>query len=467
MNKEQKTIFIIVTRSIITRNILRSGTLQLLKGAGFKIVVFFQSGSVPAYLKEEFEDDRVTLLSQQHNLTGFHRRFLVVKKYLLDSDTTRLLAHFRESRAKRQQHKNLPKKSRLLIYLRLFLISFISKISFAKKIFRLIDFYIFSEKSSSIKEYFNIYKPDVVFSTSILSTLDIVFMKEARRRNIKTVSMQKGWDNLLNGYYRFIPDYFLVPNEMSVDIASENQGIKKENIFVTGMPQFDWYTNKSILKNRKEHFINKGLDPNRALIFFGSEGIWATHDHQIAEKIHNWILKNELVKPCQLIARPHYTNVASDVFKNLRGKKHVVVDDYRTTNFLVDFWDPSVKETIDFTNSVYHCDIMINIASTLALDAAAVDRPIISVLFGCSYQDGKDISREALYGANHDKWVLGSKATSLAYNFEELKEKINNYLLNPVQKQEERRNLVRTLCYKVDGNSSQRLVGAIIKIVST
>jgi len=465
MMAETKTIFIIITRSFITRNILRSGALELLKKDGYRIVIFFHANSIPAYIKEEFEDDQVILVDIHPILGKIHRRFTIIGKYLLFTDTTKLLACFRESRAKRQEYKDLPKRSNLIINVRLLLLKLLSKINIAKRIFRAVDFYIFSEKNEKIKKYFNQYNPVLVFSTSIISTLDIAFMKEARQRGIKTASMQKGWDNLLNGYYRFAPDYFLVPNKISVDLGIKYQGLKRDNIYVIGMPQFDWYRKDGIIRSRADHFLNKGLDPNRALIFFGSEGIWATFDHQIAEKIYEWIINNELIRPCQLLARSHYSNVLSDVFKNLRGKEHVVVDNYRITNFLIDSWDPSISETIDFTNSIYHCDIMVNAASTLSLDAAATGRPVINILFGCSYRDGKDITIPSLYGTDHYKWVLDLEATALVYNFNQLKDKINDYLLHPEHQKNEREQLVKKLCYKVDGQSSLRLADSIKKII--
>lgn len=462
---KQKTIFIIITRSLITRNILRSGPLDLLKKDGYRVVAFFQAKEIPEYLKNEFDDKDVILIAHDTSLGPLHRRFGLLGRYLIFTDTTKLLARFHISRAEREKHKNLPKAGGFVIWLKMLLLKFLSSIKLLKSIYRFIDFRIFSEKNSKIQNYFDEYNPDIVFSTSVISALDIAFMKEAKRRCVSTVSMQKGWDNLLNLYYRFAPDYFFVPNEMSVDIAVKYQNLIRENIFVTGLPQFDWYSRPEIIKSREEHLKSKGLDPNRALIFFGSEGIWSTSDHEVAEKIHEWIINNELVKPCSLIARPHYTNVVSDVFKNLRGKEHVFVDDYRITNFMIDSWDLSVEEIIDFTNSIYHCDVLINIASTLALDASAFNRPVISAMFGCSYEEGKDISVSALYGSNHDKWVLDSNATARAYNYDDLKEKINEYLQNPKLQSNERHKLVESICYKIDGKSSKRIVDAINDIM--
>jgi len=162
-------------------------------------------------------------------------------------------------------------------------------------------------------------------------------------------------------------------------------------------------------------FKNKGLNPALPLIFFGSEGAWAPHDHEIAEGIYEWIKNNQLAKSCQLLVRPHFSNSDQDIFKKLRGRKKVAVDSYRITNFLGDKWDPSKEEMVDFINTLYHCDIMINAASTLTLDAVCYDRPIINIGFGCVYENSDKRSRQditwTLYESDHFEDVLKTGAT--------------------------------------------------------
>jgi len=354
---------------------------------------------------------------------------------------------------------------RLLDFFFLALVRFFSLFYPLKPIFRWADFYFFSEKNKNIKNYFDEFHPDLIFSTSIISSLDIAFMKEAKRRGIKTVSMQKSWDNATRDYYRFIPDYFLVQNELLIDISSRLQRIPKNSIYTVGLPQFDWYKRDEVLRSREEHFARMGFDQERSLLFFGSEGMWAPEEAGIAKKIYEWILNDELARPCQLLVRPHYSNVKSDIFREFRGKKDVVVDNYRIVDFLNDRWDPSTEETIDLTNSVLHSDIMINAASTLSLDAACVDVPVIHIGFGCNYKNGEDITDYYMYRTDHDKWVLSTGGTEKVDSFEELRNQINRYLVDPSLRSEGRKKLREKLCYKVDGKSSERMADAINDIL--
>lgn len=278
--------------------------------------------------------------------------------------------------------------------------------------------------------------------------------------------MPKSWDNIANSYYRFIPDCFLVPNKLSLEILPALQGLKKESIYIVGIPVFDWYRKPGILKSRDKHFRKKGLDSNKRLLFFGSEGSWSVNDKITAKNIYELIKNDELVKPCQLLIRPHFSNAQDDIFREFKDKKDIVVDNYRIVDFMIDKWDPDIAETVDFVNSVTHCDIMINPASTLSLDAACVDKPIINIGFGCEYtEDGKDITEQKMYGSDHMEWMLSADGTDKVKSKEELKNQINKYLLDPTIKSEGREILREKLCFKVDGLSSKRVVDTIDDIL--
>lgn len=466
----RKTIFIIVTRSFITRNILRYGTLNLLKQAGYKIVIFFHTSRIPDYIAQEFADDQVDLVALPLGPRNALHRFLMRQYvYLISTTSSRALVFYKERLKQHLMLKKLPFFIALLPHIRLLFLKVMSSLPFLKAICRYVDFAFFPEKDKDIAAYFDKYNPDIVLSTSIDSRLDVAMLKEARRRKVATVSMPKSWDCLHSMYYRFVPDYFLAPNNIAKQVVIDIQDIPAKRISVVGLPQFDWYCRKSIIKSREEYCRDKGFDPNRRLIFFGSEGIWAKHDVDIAAKIYEWIAKDQLALPCQLLVRPHYSNCDQDVFRALRGKPNVHVDAYRVTNFLFDKWDPSAEEMIDFINSLYHCDIMINIASTLTLDAACFDRPIINPNFGGVYEEGNKNGRDVTwmqYESDHFKLVLETGATKKVATPHELKEKINNYLLNPQLDAKERSLLVNKLCFKLDGRASERIVNFLSATVS-
>ena len=455
---KRKIIFLTVSRAFIIRNILRSGLLDYL-GDKYRIIAFALCKEVPEYLKEEFKDAPVTFVPiSDPGIGRIHRRVNRITTFLLFSDSTK--------RYLKYGNKEMIARSRIRTYIHMAFVWFISHIPFLKAVMRWIERTFFPERYEQYAKFFDEYKPDLVFSSSIISTIDIVFLKEAKRRGITSVGMPKGWDNVTRNYYRFVPDYFIVQNEILKNMTAAMQDFPEDKIFVVGFPQFDWYRKDEILKSREEHFKKLGLDPKLPLIFFGSEGVWADKDYRIAKKIYEWVKNDELDMPCQMLVRPHFSLVKEEHFIWFNGKEKVAYDDtFRVSHDFRDNWDPTISETIDLANSLYHSQMLITSASTLNLDAACYDKPTINLGFGCKFQGEKDITAW-LYKSNHLQWVLGTRAVELVYNEDELKKQINRYLKDNSLRSEGRKKLLDELCYKVDGKSSERMAIAIKKIMS-
>lgn len=457
-----KTVFIIITRGFIVRNILRSGGLELIKKRNCRIVVFLLSKEkeTPEYLKKELEDENVVLHSiPDARSTRMHRAVKKITTFLLYTDSTK--------RYLKYGNKRMISRSRYKTYLNLLFVRIISLIWFLKPMMRWVEITYFPEEVPMIKKYFDKYQPDLVFSSSVISSLDIAFMKEAKRRDVKTLSMPKGWDNVTRNYYRFIPDYMIVQNDILRKKTIEMQDMEKERVITVGFPQFDWYAKEDILRTREEHFARMGLDPKLPLIFFGSEGMWADQDYKIAEKIYDWIKNNKLVKSCQLLVRPHFSNVKEGKYLVFKGRERVVLDEtFGLSDYFIDNWDPAITETVDFVNSLKHCNVLVTVVSTLNLDAACLDRPSVNIGYKCKFRKDKDIT-PWLYKSNHVQWVLKTGGVDVAWSEEELMKIINENLLNPEKNSEGRSRLRNELCYKVDGKSSERMVEVISNILDS
>jgi hypothetical protein len=458
-----KTIFIAVARGFIMRNILRSGVLESLKRSNFRVVILIVSvhddkSYIPEYLIKEFSDKQTELIvleqpkfsrikNKIYKVFGFLVKWLVYSRNMWeirsDMKVGGVLRYYLEG----------------LIYFPL------SKLHFFKKIARYIEYKFFYD--DSYKALFDKYNPKLVFSTSIISRLDIALMNEAKRRGIKTVSMPKGWDNITNRLYRFVPDLLIVQNEEMKKGAIKMQRIKPEKISVCGFPQFDWYRKKEIIMNRKDFFNKIGLDQDRRMIFFGSEGFWIRDDEKIAKILINAINKEGVLsKPSSLFIRSHFSDAKKQRFNHYKGVKNVKIDDNFTfSDIFHDSCDPSEEEIIHFVNSIYHSDIIISFASTLSLDACCFLKPNINPAFKIFYNSKNEDISPTLYKHYHFKDVLKTGAVDLVYSEKELIDKINYYLLNPDYKKENRKALQDKLCYKVDGNSSRRIAEEILRII--
>lgn len=449
-----KTIFIVVTRGFIVRNILRSGVLKGLKEVGYKIVILFpERGPIPQYLLDEFVADAVTVLSVKEKYPKGYSFFARITSLLTYSGSTWMYA--------KVGNKQKMERGFIWKYLEAVFYYPLSKISTLKRFVRFLELKLF--KAHFVQSIFDTYTPDLVFSTSIVSTFDIFFMQEASRRGIKTVSMPKGWDNISKLLYRFIPDAFLVQNERMRDDLVRYQDFPSKRINVVGFPQFDWYRNNTILQTRAEFMESIGFLESDRLIFFGSEGIWVPEDHKIAASLVDSIDSGEFEESVKLLVRPHFSDVKNRRFDFLKGHNNVSVDSTFTfSDFFMDNWDPSLDEIKYFTNLIYHCDVLVTTASTLTLDAAAYDKPIINLMYGGLFDahTGKDITH-TLYNTNHSKWIVETDGATFVQNREELINAIKKNLNDPGYKAESRLEMLRRLCYRVDGKVSERIVDVI------
>ena len=424
---------------------------------GFGLLFSLRTKSVPEYLKEEFKDlDVVFIAAHERSYSRVHKALQWVTNFLIYTDSTR--------RYLKYGNKRHIGRSRVVAYAHIALTITLSKIFFLRPLMRWTERTFFKEEDATLQGYFDTYQPDVVFSTSVISNIDITLMKEARRRNIPTVSMPKGWDNVTRNYYRFVPDYFLVQNEILRENMAVHQDFPKENIFVIGFPQFDWYARPDVLESREEHLATLGLDPEKPYIFFASEGVWADRDHEIAEQIYSWIESGVFTQPVQLLVRPHFTNVKDGHFESFKGREHAVLDEsFEVSELFLDNWDPKVSETISLANTLKHAAMLVTIVSTINLDAACYDKPLVNFLYGAKYRGDKDISAY-LFDSNHMQWVADTKALRYAHSPEELKKHIQFYLDGNDAEKEGRQKLREQLCYKVDGKSSERMVAALTTV---
>lgn len=460
-----KTIMIVITRGFILRNVLRSGLLDLLK-AKYRVVILLATKKdqpIPQELRDEFEDKNVSL----HGIAEPKMGGLFDRLYRFVSRWTFWLVYTRSGWVfSRIGNFNRLNRAPIWQYVEYAIFSVLTRIDPLKHAARWVEKNMF--RHDCYGALFAAHKPDVVFSTSIVSKMDIVLMKEAQRRGIKTVSMPKGWDNITKGLYHVVPDKLIVQNPLMRQGAVKQQLIPSEKIAVCGFSQFDWYRKPEILLSREEYCSRVGLNPVKKIIFFGSEGAWAPHDDDIAQMLAQMVNTDGLLAtPAQLFVRPHFTDVKKRRFDRLADLENVVVDESITVSDVLHCnWDPKNEETILFANLLHHCDLLVNVASTLTLDAACFDKPIISVAFGTLFhpRTGQDVSH-LYYEMDHYADVLKTKAVDLVHSQEALLAAVNQGLLHPERKREERKRLIADLCYKVDGQSSSRMFAAIDNLV--
>ena len=113
------------------------------------------------------------------------------------------------------------------------------------------------------------------------------------------------------------------------------------------------------------------------------------------------------------------------------------------------------------TSSLAHADGCLNIASTLSLDAAILDRPVICIDFTGEPESPRDMLY-AEYGAEHYAPLVASGGIRLAHNWDELLDLMEAAVAAPERDRDRRARMVDGECGPVDGHSAERVARTLI-----
>lgn len=460
----RKTIIITIIRGMMARNLLKNDFYKILREK-FNIVILTPAANDERFV-EEFAHPNVKFVyfeERGHSLPD--KIFVGLNKYLIYNKYIGL----------KLKHgiRGLSRPEDLSIFRYwLFKIIFkpLSKVRFLRDFVKLLD-YLFVQRKD-VKEFKELIKkenPSLVVSTSIMSDIETAVIKAAKKMKVRVVGMPKSWDNPSRAGFRAKVDTLVVWSDFMAEQSEKFQNYKRKDIRVIGIPQFDYYTDKSRIWSKKKFCNEFGLDINKPIILFTSEGKAIPEDKEIATIIHDFIDKNELKKDCQLLIRPHFFYKDEEKkFTHLLGKKNVVVDlSNNPSAGFRDHADYSWYHLERFMNSLYYADVVVNVASTIALDAIALDKPVIHFAYDVYKEMEKSHSLKLCYASDYNLEIVNSRATKLAESKEDFKNLLNRYLENPELEGVERQGLRDRFCYKIDGNSGKRFTDVIIKEIET
>lgn len=452
---KEKTIFIVASQGIIVRNILRTDVLKILQEHNLRIVVFLPNDP-PEYYKKEFDYPNLIFEKISKVKRNFFREkfFKHLIQNLVCNETNYLMARY-----------GTPRKKRGLKHFLFWLIwskPFGNSI-LMKRFFRFLEIKLFPIEDYAAS-FFDYYKPALVFAGSVAGNIDMGMVRAAKQRGIKTIAMPKSWDTLDKFLFQTKPDKFIIQNNELKELAVKAQDVSPESIYISGFPQFDIYKDKSIIISRNEFLGSLNLDLSKKVIFFGSGGRWGPCDEDIADILCKFINSNEAALPSSLIIRAHFADIKAKRFDKFKTYPNVYVDDkHQRTMIFHELGDPSREDMAHLANLLYNSDVTINAASTLSLDAACYDKPIVCIAFD-GYQDKKAKTINSIeYKTSYYQRIVKTKGIRVAKSAKELKEQINQYLLNP-QLDAEGRGLIRNRsCYKLDGQSGKRIAHFLLK----
>ena len=323
---------------------------------------------------------------------------------------------------------------------------------------------------------------------------DTLLLREARRRGIQTVCVITSWDAPHNmGLRGARPDYVVVWREVQKREVVRYQGFRPERVVVGGMPAFDVYRNTHHWPSREDLFARYGLDPQRKLIMFATKSPAVYLHIRIMEALVKAIGDGRFSYPAQLLARLHPLHFTS--FLANSPALQSIMAEYQAlaaqTSYLA-FSIPQVVSTKmdndmpgearELACLLHHTDVLINLFSTIQLEACLADVPVINVAFDPprgELPDGNTLlpsqARQGYrlrpiavdVGQPQGQRVVASRATRQAHSIEELIALTNRYLQEPALEADERRRLAEEECGPTDGHAGERVGQFLLGLLGT
>jgi len=456
VNKKQKmkTVFIPIFHALQSRNILRTDVLRILAMYEEVRIILLVPEVKADYYSKNFSQTNVFI----EPIPNFKENWLVSfirlsANMLLDTGSM-----YWRARIKLENNKNYTE----YLYSR-----FLAKIGHFKSI-RDITRYLFCKivKPDIFFEYFTKYDPVLVFLPDIYSTEDVYLGLEARRKNIFTVGMVRSWDNITSkGTCLFLPDKLIVHNEELKKQAIEILGLKPTGIEVTGLPHFDYYYGYK--PTPREDFLKKlSLPINcRYLLHVPYLGTYKQSVNETLQIIDEAIKIGKLPTDLKIIVRmpPSYNAGFNDLWTSER----IFIDypGYKINQVGKSDWEFTDSDMVHFADSLIHASVILNFASTVTIDAAALDRPVINLSFDGFFKKDFSHSINDIYIVDHFINVLRSEGSPRVKNKEELFVTINNYLSNSNIDSVGRNKIVSDQCFRLDGRAGERVANYLQEIL--
>lgn len=287
----------------------------------------------------------------------------------------------------------------------------------------------------------------------------------AKELNIKVITTIYSWDNLPKAKLAVYADYYHVWSaHMKDEMQLYYPEIAANKVVITGTPQFEFYTQED-RKVSKTAFAQKyNLDSSKKWICFSGDDLFTSpYDDQYLFDIAEAISKIEIDQRPQLIFRKSPADDSNRYQKTLKHYSNIIVAIDPIWQNLAHGWGLNFAkiEDIDLlVNLSSHCELVINLGSTMALDFAFFDKPCLYLNYSPVLNQKWNV--ESIYKFQHFKSMLNLDAVVWINNKEEIIDKIMYSLKNPSKVAVDRKKWTEKIIMHPVENSSRLIAENIL-----
>jgi len=452
-----KTVFLFLRQGISNRNLLRTDFLKTLKEHPDVRVVILSPIGDEASFRAELEAPNVCVEHWPRTKVGYwEKRLKNLKDYVWVS----------RGLTKAIRVRRLAQRGKAGLAWRDAVGSLAKGIGISEQKINGWESAIYKSKPQ-VAQVYDDYQPDAVVFTRLFGT-NLHVVKEAKKRAVPVLCLVESWDNLIcKGPFSVVPDRIAVWNQEMVSEAHELHNFPREKIDVVGVPQFDLYTDPSSFIDRREFFETFGLDRGKRLITYAAstEG-FIPDEPEIIKTFYEALKADSLGDSVQLLLRLHpitSPSLRGEYYRRFSQNPNLVIQEPGRFSALHDGWDPTQADMSNLASTIHHSDVIVNIASTIAIDAAVLNKPVVSVAFGGRGVEGRGKFFGNIFEHSHYRKLVDTKGLRVVYSVDELLAVVRMYLKDPTVDASGRRQLQERLCYKLDGQAGRRAGLVVLK----
>lgn len=336
---------------------------------------------------------------------------------------------------------------------------------------RLIRFLVSKQKrSSEARARLVKSRPDMVVVLNPFWMFESAVAIEAKNLGIPVISIIPSWDNITTkSRLTFTSDAYFVWSEIRKDeLQTIYPFTRNKPVFLYGTPQYEIFSNQRLWWTKEEFCKRFELDPEKKIILYatGSPNFIKT-EYTAAEKFMNAFVTDPQLSQYQLLFRPH-PNKDNNELQHLHAPdKNCYVQFTDQAGLKTEKRNLDLNNTLIWINTFRHADVVVNLSSTVILDAIICGKPVVNLNFEMSGDERFDqFIKEINSSWTHLKEVWECEGIPQVSSFEQLKEAIIHALEYPEEGKESREVLLQKICGMQIGNSGAILANKILSFFS-
>jgi len=324
------------------------------------------------------------------------------------------------------------------------------------------------QRSPEAEERLRRNPPSVLLTTGPFQFEQPAIVAAAKRLGIPTLALIPSWDNVTTkNRMVFKYDGYFVWSERTRDELHEVYPYTRDvPVYVVGAAQFDVFFQERFRQSREEFCRIQRLRPDLPIIVHATGSPNFIREHHGALEMARRVAAGEL-GDVQLLVRPHPIHDNARFDELFRGfGPRVVVQQTSDAGAPLPARSQDARRITEWVNTFRHADVVVNLSSTVAIDAAIFDRPVVNLDFDPEPgQPNQTLVKDVNHVWSHFKPIAESGGVWLVNDADEMVTAVRTYLAQPSLHREQRAWMTKRVCEHLDGRCGARMAQALIDFV--